>query len=90
MTTRSGTPYHAQGQSSAPMDQNFETMMKILNDQMTRLNHNLGEKLNQTTQDMAHQFTQINARLNRIEPKLDTISMCPRSNWIGCFVHVNI
>ena len=34
---------------------------------MTRLNHNLGDKLTQTTQDMTRQLTQINTRLDRIE-----------------------
>ena len=72
MATRSGTPYHPQVQLSAPIDQNFESLLKPINDQMTRLNHDLGDKLNQTTQDMAHQFTQINAKPDRIEPELDT------------------
>ena len=49
------------------MDQNFESLMKTLNDQMTRVNHDLGDKLAKTTLDMTHQFTQINARLDRIE-----------------------
>ena len=77
MATRSGTPYHPQDPSSAPMDQNFESLMKTLNDQMTRLNHDLGDKLAKTTQDMTHQFTQINGRLDRIET--NTLARTPEA-----------
>ena len=71
MATRSGTPYHPQAQSSAPMDQNLETMLKTLSDQMTRLNLDVGQ-LTQTNQSVTDQLTQVNARLDRIEPELDT------------------
>ena len=67
MTTRSGTPYHAQTQSSAPIDQNFEALMKTLSDQMARLNQDLVGQLAQTNQSMADHMTHITLRLDRLE-----------------------
>ena len=49
------------------MDQNFETLMKTLNDHMTRLNQDLVGQLAQTNQSMTDHMTQINSRLDRLE-----------------------
>ena len=70
MTTKSGTPYQqTQAQSSATMDQNFETLMRTLNDQMARLNQNLIDQLAQTNQRMTDQMTHITARLDHLEAR---------------------
>ena len=72
MTTRSGTPYQTQAQSSTTMDQNFETLMKTLNDKMSQLNQNLTDQLVQTNQSMIDQMTHITARVDRLEADTPT------------------
>ena len=68
MATRSGAPYQqTQAQSNVRMEQNFESLMKSLNDQMTRLNQNLTDQLAQTNQNLTDQITHITARLDRLE-----------------------
>ena len=60
MVTRSGTPYRqAQAPSSVAMEQQFETLMKTLTDQMAQLNQNLTDQMAQSTQTLT---TQMNPR----------------------------
>jgi len=49
------------------MEQNFESLMESLNDQMTRLNQNLTDQLSQTNQNLTDQITHITVRLDRLE-----------------------
>ena len=70
MVTRSGTPYHqVQAPSSVAMEQQFETLMRTLTDQMAQLNQNLTDQMAQSTQTLTTQMNHLTARLERVEAR---------------------
>ena len=83
METRSGTSYQqAQAPSGVAMEQQFETLMRTLTNQMAQLNQNLTDQMAQSNQTMTTQMNHITARLDRLEACNpgrihETVGKCP-------------